>query len=302
MSEVKKVLFIVNKFAGGRPHPGIDELIERTCRERGVPYAISFTEGPRHATSLASQAVASQEYKWIVAAGGDGTVNEVAQGMLHNPIPMGILPIGSGNGLARHLRSPMRTGNALRNLLDGVETTIDGMLVNGRLSINVSGIGFDGHIADHFGRGKKRGLVGYLQNIVREFKTFREFRAELITPDGSRTVDAFVIAIANSSQYGNNARIAPKASLRDGLIDVCILRKMPGYRLDLAFALLAGTIDKSHYYESIRARDLIVRLAAPVANHVDGEPCQPEAEFSITLMPGCLTVVVPKNAKKVTGL
>lgn len=295
-NEDKKVFFIINKYSGTRYRPGAEAAILEVCRENHAPCTLEFTGGPGHATTLAAQAVAAG-FKKVVAVGGDGTVNEVAQALLHSPVAMGIVPKGSGNGLARHLRIPLKITSALKCLFTSQPIAMDTLRINGKLSLNVSGIGFDGYIANLFGGDNERGLRGYARLMLREFRRFREFEAHIQMGEDHVDTDAFVIAIANSSQYGNNARIAPAASVRDALFNVSILKKMPPYRLDFIYRFFAGTIDQSAYCRVIAAREATVNLRAPMYFHTDGEPCGKADRFVIEMVPASLRILSPCEAK-----
>jgi diacylglycerol kinase (ATP) len=295
-SEVNKVLFIVNKHAGTGYRPEVEGKIIDACGQQNIECTIEFTQGRGHATELASQAVANNTFKQIIAVGGDGTVNEVAKGMLHSSVPMGIIPKGSGNGLARHLRIPMSVSGSLQSLFDSRVMAMDAFEINGRLSLNVSGIGFDGHIANLFGADKKRGLQGYAKLTIKEFFEFKEFEFEIETQGQLLKRKAFVIAIANSSQYGNNARIAPAASVCDQLLHVSILRKVPPYRLDVVYSFFTGKIHKSSFCEVIETNKMVIRVNTPMSYHIDGEPCGKSDVFVIELIPLSLKMLIPRLA------
>lgn len=268
------------------------------CRAHDTECTIEYTQSRGHATELARNAAANN-FDFVVAVGGDGTVNEVAQGLIGTQLPMGIIPKGSGNGLARHLGIPVSVPLSLADLFDSNVVAMDTFTVNGKLSLNVSGIGFDGHIANLFGETVKRGLGGYVKITVSEFFQFKEFEAELRV--GSETIkrNAFVMAIANSSQYGNNARIAPLASVCDGVLHVSILKKVPPYRLDFVYSFFTGKIHRSEYCEVIEAKNLTITTSKAMAYHVDGEPSGVADRFEIKLQPANLKVFVPKGAGKV---
>lgn len=294
-NEVNKVLFIVNKFAGGEYQPELEGRIIEACEQLDIECNIEFTLSRGHATELARQAAAVNQFSRVIAVGGDGTVNEVAQGLLRSNIPMGIIPKGSGNGLSRHLKIPMRIADAVKNILTSQVMSIDTFKMNGKLSLNVSGIGFDGHIANLFSKEKKRGLQGYTKHAIKEFLQFKEFEAEIKTESKTITRKAFVIAIANSSQYGNNARIAPAASVCDALLHISVLKKVPAYRVDFVYALFTGAIDRSSYCETHISNKLEIRIATAMAYHVDGEPCGTADIFTIELLPASLKMLVPKH-------
>ncbi|MEO5599489.1 MAG: YegS/Rv2252/BmrU family lipid kinase [Cyclobacteriaceae bacterium] len=292
-NEVKKVLFIVNKFSGGGYQPALEGNILAACKKYGVACAIEFTKVQGHATTLAREAIGS--FDKVIAVGGDGTVNEVAQGLLHSPVVMGILPKGSGNGLARHLRIPTKITQALECLFNSQVIAMDTFLINDKLSLNVSGIGFDGHIANLFKGDKTRGFHGYTKLTLSEFIQFSEFEADISIGNILLKKKAFVIAIANSSQYGNNALIAPEASVCDSLLHISILKKMPPYRLDFIYSFFAGTIGKSEYCEIIEARDLIIQLQSQIPYHIDGEPGGMADRFVIKMIPASIHMLAPSN-------
>jgi diacylglycerol kinase (ATP) len=298
MNEVKKVLFIVNKFSGGGFLPEFEGRIIEACEQKDIECTIEFTQARGHATELAQQAVKDKSYQQVVAVGGDGTVNEVANGLLHSDIAMGIIPKGSGNGLGRHLGIPIRVNEALTAMFASQKVAIDTFKMNGKLSLNVSGIGFDGHVANLFGNLKKRGLQGYTKIALSEFIQFKEFEAE-ITQQGERSRrKTFIIAIANSSQYGNNARIAPAASVTDGLLHVCFLQKVPLYRLDFVYSFFNGRINESSFCEIIPSKRIQIKLNQPMAYHIDGEPCGVNDSFDIEILPSSLKMLVPKSSLK----
>jgi len=297
-NEVRKVFFIINRFSGRGYQPALEASILSAGKEHCVDSEIAFTEGPGHATLLTQQAVAAG-FDWIIAVGGDGTVNEVAKGLLFTEAKMGIIPKGSGNGLARHLGIPVNITLALKCLFTSKAIAIDTFRINEKLSVNVSGIGFDGYIANLFGLDKKRGIQGYTRLVLHEFMSFPEFDA-VITADGKEFQRrAFIIAIANSSQYGNNARIAPAASVCDAILNLSVLKKIPPYRLDFIYSFFSGTIDQSAYCETLRIQDTVIQLPSPMDFHVDGEFAGKADRFVIEMQPASLNILAPCDADKI---
>jgi diacylglycerol kinase (ATP) len=296
MNEVNKVLFIINKFSGSGFQPEVEGRIIEACEQQDVECTIEFTKARGHATELAREAVTLNTFKRVIAVGGDGTVNEVATGLLHSNVIMGILPKGSGNGLGRHLGIPMKLSESLKTLFASTPIAIDSFRLNGKLSLNVSGLGFDGHIANLFSQNKRRGLQGYAKITITEFFNFREFEAEITT--GGKTIrrKAFIIAIANSSQYGNNARIAPAASVRDGLLHVSFLKKVPAYRLDFIYSFFTGKIDQTKYCDVMETQNMSIKTDMPIAYHIDGEPCGVTDHFEIEILPQSLQMLVPPSS------
>jgi len=295
--EQKNLLFIVNPAAGFGHGNELEKLIENTCRAHHTPCSIEFTKAPAHATELSSSA-ALKGFHQVVAVGGDGTINEVAKGLLHTGIPMAMIPRGSGNGLARHLGIPLNVSSALHSIFSSEIISMDTFTVNGKLSLNISGIGFDGHVTNLFGIKSTRGFIGYIALSVQEFLKFKEFACEIVTTEKKLNREAFIIAIANSSQYGNNAIIAPTASVCDGLLQLNIVRKVPLYRLDFLYSVFSGGLAHSGYCEIIPTKSLTIRTEVPVYYHVDGEACGVEDTFQISVQQSSLRAIVPRRERK----
>ncbi len=291
--KLKHALFIINKFSGGGYRPEEEGRIIEQCKRLNIESTIEFTQSRGHAVELAQNAVKHQ-VDFVFAVGGDGTVNEVAQGLIGTGVPLGILPKGSGNGLARHLGVPMSFKKSLAILQHHQEQQIDTVLVNGKLSVNVSGIGFDGHIAGLFANKAKRGLVGYAKLVFKEFIDFKSFDAEVVMNGKSMRSNAFIIALANSSQFGNNARVAPQASVSDQLIDVCFIKKVPlAQAVGFAGKLFTGNLAQSRFVEMIKTDRLSIRLNQPIAYHIDGEAMPSSDSFEITIQPASLKILLP---------
>ena len=292
--EINKVLFIINKFSGTGYQSQLEGRILDACRDANVECTIEFTQGPRHATELARSGT-REDFNLIVAVGGDGTMNEVAQGLVNSPVAMGIIPRGSGNGLARHLGTPLHVEKAAQMLFQSVPVNIDTFTINNKLSLNVSGIGFDGQVAKQFATRGKRGLVTYAKVALEEYSKFKEFDAHITVAGKELERKSFIIALANSSQYGNNVKVAPLASICDQKLHISILKKVPAYRMDFIYSFLKGEVNKSTFCETIETDKINIKLAKPIAYHVDGEPCDEEDHFTIEIQPASLSMMVPKK-------
>lgn len=297
MPENKKVFFIINKYSGTGFQPEIENKIINRCGELNMECTIEFTRGRGHATELAKQAV-HNGFSLVMAMGGDGTVNEVARGLVHSSATMGILPKGSGNGLARHLGISLKFPSMLELLGSSRSIAMDTLTVNRHLSINVSGIGFDGHVAGLFGKDGKRGLAGYAKLVLREFLRFREFPIHFELDDQPLDRTAFILAIANSSQFGNNAKVSPLASVCDHLMDVCVIKKFPiTHAIGFARKMFSGALNSSAFVEILQAKKLTIHFEKPMPFHIDGESMEPAQDFEIKMQPGSLNMLVPAHGK-----
>ena len=295
----KKVLFIVNKFSGTGYKPSVEGRLLSFCQQAGMEVHIEFTQGRGHATELAMQAAASKNFDVVFAMGGDGTVNEVAKGVVNTQQVMGIIPKGSGNGLARHLGIPVDFKKALPYIAATTVIDMDSFKVNNHLSINVSGIGFDGHVAGLFGKNGKRGLINYSRLVLQEFMQYPEFSGEIMIDGVLVSEQAFVLAFANSSQFGNNARIAPHASVCDGELDLSFVRKVPFVQAaGFAHKMFTGNLSTSQFVKIIKGKEINLRFHKLMAFHVDGEAMQPASEFAVKINPGSIRLLIPNNQSK----
>lgn len=230
----------------------------------------------------------------VFAVGGDGTVHETAKRLVGRKPALGILPIGSGNGFARHIGLPVNPADALQSCRGGRIVTIDTARVNEHAFLGVMGIGFDAMIAERFASSRVRGLETYVKEGLKAFAEFKAGQYELVTPERTLKQRAFVIAIANSGQYGNNARIAPLASLQDGLLDVVIVNDT--HLLDAAFLLARlfhGTIHEAKGVTTLRTAEVTIRRSGEGAAHLDGEPVTLPAELHVRVVPRSLRLLVP---------
>ena len=288
-----KVFFIINRYSGSGFQSAVEGRIIDECARLKLEGTIEYTRQKGHATELARQAVI-EGFTRVFAMGGDGTVNEVARGLIHTSSALGILPKGSGNGLARHLQIPLNLQNALRLMDKHRIISIDTLSINDHLSVNVSGIGFDGHVAGMFGKNGKRGLVGYGKLILKEFPQFKEFNASVILDGKKLQRQSFILALANSSQFGNNAKISPLASVCDQLIDVCFVKKVPiSQAIGFTHKMFTGHINDSEYVEILQGKNIIIKFDKPMPFHCDGESMEPTANFNVNLSSASLRMIVP---------
>ena len=292
----RHITFIINPVSGTTKKKNIPNLIEDIFENSGIEVAIRKTEYAGHATEIAAE-LAQAKNTEIIAVGGDGTINEVVNGIKDSGAIFGIIPSGSGNGLARHLGISMRAKKAMELVKQGYTQQIDLMKINGEYSANVSGVGFDALVAHKFQNSKTRGFISYAQISMNEFFKYQPQTYKIDIDGKEYKREAFLISFANSSQFGNNAFIAPKASLTDGLIDVCILKPFPVIATAVVFErVMAKTINNSKFMDIIQGKKIVVKNTAKIY-HLDGDPRESENNLEIEICAGILRLIVPKGQK-----
>lgn len=294
-----RAIFILNPVSGKASRRGHRrERVREFIAHHQLEATLAITERRGHATELARAAVAAG-VQVVVSVGGDGTMNEVAAGTVGTSVLYGMIPTGSGNGLGRDLGLPMQFDRALDVLLDGRVRTIDTGEVDGHPFFNVMGLGFDAEVGRRFNACERRGLLSYVQIGCGAFFSYRKQRIT-IEPEGGTgfTVDAFLASVANSTQYGNNARIAPRALLDDGLLDfVALTTGNLVLALPLVARLFTRSIHRSHFARGAVAPRFKIRRAAAGPIHTDGEIHVCPAELDVVVRSQSLRVVVPRAAK-----
>lgn len=287
----RKALFIINPIAGGKKKDGVPDLIDQNLDKNIFDYNIIFTDGVAHAQQIAAEAAG--KFDIVAAVGGDGTVNEISSAIVGSSTALGVVPFGSGNGLARFLGIPMNTAASIRELSNYKVETIDSGQMNGQPFFNMAGMGFDAHIAEVFSHGKKRGFLTYIKSTMQEILSYKPEKYKLNIDGKVYEREAFIISIANSSQWGNNVHIAPRASVQDGLFDVCIIKQFPAWRLpEIGTRLMLKTIEASKYIEIIKGKNIQVSRQSAGAIHLDGEPQVMSADLQINIVPNSLKVIV----------
>lgn len=291
-----KIRAIVNLRAGVAAHRALDALA--ASRPSWPNVEVRLTEGPAHATALAREAV-EDEAALVLAAGGDGTVNEVAAALVGSGVPLGIVPVGSGNGLARALRIPLRPDRALAALEGGVARRMDVGQINGKPFLNVAGVGFDAFVGWAFHKaGKKGGRRGVFTYVRMSLRLLSLYSAPVVRLEaGGVTLDArpFVMAFANGPQYGAGAVLNPGAKLNDGRLEVVLFEDGPFLEtMAMVPRLFLGGIERSRRYRRLVVERAVLYARVPAEHHRDGEP-EPEAgRLEVKLLPKALRVLVPR--------
>lgn len=293
----RKALFIINPISGGKKKEGVPELIEKYLDAAIFEAVVVFSDGISHARQIAKEAV--NKFDLIVAVGGDGTVNEVASAIVRSNTVLGIIPYGSGNGLSRFLHISMDPVKAIKDLSLGHIEVIDSAKLNGQPFFNMAGMGFDAHISEVFSHGKKRGFFTYIKSSMQEIAKYKPQAYHLEIDGKVYEREAFMLSFANSSQYGNDAHISPHASVQDGLLDVCIIKKFPLWRFpEMGIRMITKTSDKTKYVEIIRGKIIKIKRNSPGPVHLDGEPQITGTDTMVEIVPASLKVIVGPDYKK----
>lgn len=291
----KTISFIINPISGTREKGSWPEIIRQIVDTSRFNIRIFFTEGVGHASKLAQRQI-KKGVLYIVAVGGDGTVNEVAKAVRDTPAAMGIVPCGSGNGLARHLHIPLNLTNALKLINEAAIVSIDYGTVNDKPFFCTFGVGFDAQISHSFAKSKKRGFRTYVSVIVKEFFRYRSRKYKLKIDGNKFKTRAMMVTIANSAQFGNNGYISPYANITDGKLDVCIVRPFPKIQAAFfAFRLFRKRIHKSSYYRMIKGENIVLKRKHEGDVHLDGEPYTMGKKLKIKIVPKGLRVLISKD-------
>lgn len=270
--KTEKIFLIINQYAGHKEGAKAVEIVVPYLKKNGYSVEYSFTNHSGHATELASKA-AGDGFDLVVAVGGDGTVNEVAQGLIGSNTPMGIVPVGSGNGLARELGISMNMRRSARALVKGENLQLDVCKLNDQRFLCTSGIGFDAMIAYKMSKSASRGFFKYVQLVIQESIFYQPLDVRMKIDGVLIEEPVFLITFANASQFGNNAFIAPAASMTDGLIDVVVVHKFAKIWMPVfAVALFTKFIPKLPFVECYKAKQIELELADTPVFHFDGEP------------------------------
>jgi diacylglycerol kinase (ATP) len=293
MTKNKSFHFILNPISGPNRDPKkIRESIDTIFK--GFPsfsYKIIETEYAGHARILAKKC-AEESIDCVVAIGGDGTVNEIASGLVGTDTGLGIIPAGSGNGFARNLSIPLNHRKAIYHLCNAEKHEIDTAKMNEHFFLGVAGIGFDAHISDCFSKVKIRGKWPYFKLSTLEFFKYKTKQYSIEVDEKCISENAFLVSVANSKEYGNGAIIAPKADSADGFLDLCIIHKFPVYYIPILVKhIFFGSINKSRYTTYIKGKNIELNSDKLMISHVDGEPISASEKISISINPKSLYVL-----------
>jgi YegS/Rv2252/BmrU family lipid kinase len=292
----KNICFIVNPVSGTGKWKGVEENIKKYLDPSFTPI-VQYTKYHGHATIIAEDAAENCDI--IIAVGGDGIVNEVAAGMMSTSAGIGIIPAGSGNAVANHFTIPHGQKEAIECINKMHFSTVDTALVNDIPFLAIAGTGFDAEVAEMFSKSKRRGFFSYIYLSAKKYFTYKPSEYEINIDGTIHHKKAFLISVANGNQYGNNAYIAPEASVKDGLLDVCIMRPFTLLSgLAMMVRLFRRTLNRSSYVEIIRGKK--IEISKSQANeklclHYDGEPGGIVDIIKIAVQPRSIRIITPEN-------
>ena len=293
---MQKIWFIINPVAGTTRKERIQGEIIRFLDTFKYEPNFHITDKKGAASGFVRKRVKKGD-KIFVAVGGDGTVNEVAGELVKKDCLLGIIPTGSGNGLARHLKIPLSVKKSVDVINKAFTRKIDYGKLNKRFFFCTCGVGFDAHVGHLFAESDTRGFISYIRATLMEFRRYKPKKYKLIDTKGKKRIRrAFLVTFANASQYGNNAFIAPDADVFDGFLDVCIMRPFPLLRaIPLSFRLFSKTIHRSDLLETIRVKEMTLLRRKKGEVHFDGEPCMMGKEIKVKIVPAGLRIFVPER-------
>jgi len=298
MSE-RKIIYLVNPISGTSKKLGIKKLIERETTAQGIAFEI-YSTNANGDYDLLKDKILKEGITDVVMIGGDGTVNQVTNALRDLTVRFGIIPFGSGNGLALAAGLPTNPQHALSIIFAGKSRKVDAFLINNQYSCMLSGIGFDAQVAHDFATKETRGLMMYTQQSIFNYFKAHHYQFEIILDNFSFYSDAFFISIANSNQFGNHVTIAPQASLSDGLLDIVIVQKMNKAKLPFAILkhirgnnklqqLVEDMTHKNILYFQTPSLTIKNLKLAPL--HIDGEPRETAEEFTIEILKDCFDLI-----------
>lgn len=302
----RKLLFLVNPISGTRTKEKLISFITEKVTSAGLLFAIDYTNATGNYTLLKEKVIADR-FTDIIIVGGDGSVNQIVQTFAELRLRFGILPVGSGNGLARAAGIPTKIKRALQVIIEGNTMKVDAFTINDTFSCMLSGLGFDAQVAHNFARKAKRGLFNYTKESLLHFFKAQPYGFEIKLPEFSFFTDAFLISICNSNQFGNNVTIAPQAKLNDGLLDVIVVQKM--HKVKLPYAVLkqlSGNNKMQQLVEDMEHKNIIYfqTPSVEISNlklaplHIDGEAVASAQYLVIKVLPNYFTLFVPASRNK----
>lgn len=297
----RHIIYIINPISGTRTKKDLQAYIEQKTTEKNIPFQV-FPSVASGDYSFLHNIIKEQKITDVVIAGGDGTVSQVVSSLMDCHVNFGIIPCGSGNGLAYAAGIPKNTSKALAIIFSGKPVATDGFMINDQFACMLCGLGFDAKVAHDFAKQSKRGLATYVKQVVKNFFSATPYQFELQIGKTNLQTEAFFISIANSNQFGNNFTIAPKASLTDGLLDIIVVTKQN--KLSLLLQTLKQIRGKNKLQPDIitdtqksilyfQTEKLHIRNISQAPLHIDGDPAETPGEVTIEIQKKCFQLIQP---------
>ena len=297
----RKFIYFINPISGTGTKGLLLDIIKNKTAEKNIPFEILHTNAAAEYGFL-KEKIASENITDVIVCGGDGTVNQIANALLGAAVNIGIVPMGSGNGLAFAAKIPKRIHKALENIFAGNAVYVDSFYINKKFSCMLCGLGFDAQVAHDFAKQKKRGLATYIKQSTKNFFKAKHYNFELILDGKSINSEAFFISIANSNQFGNNFTIAPQASLHDGLLDIVVVNKMSKLRMiwTILKQIRNGQVrmyeDKKYHRNDIhyfQTKKITIKNPQLAPLHIDGDPAETATAFEIEIIENAFKLLIP---------
>ena len=290
---MEKILFIVNPIAGVRNNINMPDIISQNIDEQKYNFDIALTQYAGHAKKIAAAAV-KEKYDIIVAVGGDGSVNEIASQLIHKNVTLGIIPLGSGNGLALKLGLSRQQKKAIEVINQGITKQIDVLKMNNYFVFSNAGVGFEGQVIEHFEKTKARGLKEYMRVYIQQVFSYKPFKVKIKTDTETIEKEVFTLNFTNSGQYGYNIGYAPDAKLDDGFFELCIVNNFARWRIPFFFMLCV--FNKQHWLKNLKVlkvKSAIINTAEAYYTQLDGDRVDKNNHFDVQTLPQALRVIVP---------
>ena len=298
---IRKIVYFINPVSGTKDKDLLLATLKERTKKENIPFEILHTNAPGNYSFL-KEKIDKDHITDIVICGGDGTVNRIVNTLIDVDVNIGIIPVGSGNGLALSAKIPRDINKALDIIFNGKASYVDAFFVNSLFSCMLSGLGLDAMVAHDFAKQKKRGLSTYIKKTTDLFFTALPYQFEIINKGQLFSTQAYFICIANSNQFGNNFKIAPKASLNDGLLDIVIVKKMskPKMLFSVLKQMRVGKVSSTNekvfnkkdilYFQSDK---LIINNLSMAPFHIDGEPVQTAKRLTVEIIPNAFKLIQP---------
>lgn len=293
---MKRVLFVINPHSGKVRNKNIEKTASEVLNPADFTVDFVYTRFAGHALELSRVGV-EKGYDIIVAVGGDGTIHEVAQSVIHSQSAMAVIPMGSGNGFAHFFGIPTTIKKAMQVIAEGKELVIDSILCNDEYFVNVAGIGFDAQVGDIYDKScaNERGGLNYVKLVVEEYMNYPQQTGRFKINGEEVEKQFFMVSVANSNQWGLNAKVAPEADITDGKFELVLLKELPVIDvIPLTIRLFSNQFNHSRHVETYHLEEFTIENTIPRLLHLDGEPRMMTNNITFTIQPHSLKCIVPR--------